>query len=307
MSFALQSQKITGSGEATFSFGSSKVGAYVYAIQQLNLVQNGNDYLQRIGVSLSPQDGTGVGHENLVLKQTITMDAADLETSWTVVSVLAWLGAADPAGIFLQNHNGVSMGSTSEPLDTAGAAPIVAAAALAGFDFNFSSDDSYILGIGVSCGAVPNLFTASNTNSIAALAKGTLNGEASFSGTVDTALLAFTALPALGFGITGVGTVDSWHKSAFGPVFPYDGSVELESAAFFISSFFAQFNYLSMVPTGGNVMTQLQLGVPPNNVTVGQPLPGDVDFFSTQQLLPAPRGAGNLQTNFVVVALPQAT
>jgi len=54
----------------------------------------------------------------------------------------------------MQNQNGLDVGGVSQPLATGGEAPLVAAAAIAGFDFTFSSDHPYFLGLGVSCGAV---------------------------------------------------------------------------------------------------------------------------------------------------------
>src|SRR3954451_6255048 len=157
MSLALQTQRVTGNDTATFTFDAS-IGAYVYAIQQLNFqLVVGADWFQRIGVALAQQGG-GAGSNELTLEQTILLDAVDLTNTWMVVTVLAWLGGENPAGIFMQNQNGLDVGGVSQPLATGGAAPLVAAAAIAGFDFAFSSEHPYFLGLGVSCGAVQDVF-----------------------------------------------------------------------------------------------------------------------------------------------------
>jgi len=88
MSLALQTQKIPGNATATFTFGGS-IGAYVYAIQQLNLYSFGMRF-QRIGVALAPQGAGGLQRADA--GQTILLDGVDLPMTWTEVTVLAWLG-----------------------------------------------------------------------------------------------------------------------------------------------------------------------------------------------------------------------
>jgi hypothetical protein len=302
MSFALQTQTIAGNDSATFTFDAS-IGAYIYAIQQLNLWTNGMMF-QRIGVTLAPQGG-GVGSNELTLAQTILLDGVDLPMTSTEVTVLAWLGAQNPAGIFMQNQNGIGVGDVSRPLATAGETPVVAGAAIAGFDFSFGSDDSGLLGIGVSCGAVQDVF-ASGGPAVRALAQGTLLGSASFSGSVDAALLALTApQPGTAVDLVSIGTLDQTATSQVGPYL--DGQT-LGSAALFIQSFYAQF----LIEQPSTNMDQLLMGSPAAGIQLNTDQVGAITYEGTQYLDGTCEGSGggpydttaaNLQTNSLLVAL----
>jgi hypothetical protein len=302
MSLALQTQRITGNDTATFTFDAA-IGAYVYAIQQLNFQFDVDaDRFQRIGVALAPQGG-GVGSNELTLDQRILLDGALIGDSWTEVTVLAWLGAENPAGIFMQNQNGLDVGGVSQPLATGGEAPLVAAAAIAGFDFTFSSDRPYFLGLGVSCGAVQDLFAAGDP-AVRAVAAGSLTGSASFSGSVDAALLALTApQPGTAVDVVGIGSLAATATSQVGPYL--DGQT-LGSAALFIQSFFAQFPIEA--PT--SVPSQLQIGSPASGIELNFGRPGAIRYEGTQVLKGPAHGAqdpiieaSNLQTNSLLVAL----
>ena len=301
MSLALQTQKIPGNATATFTFGGS-IGAYLYAIQQLNLYSYGMRF-QRIGVALAPQGG-GVGSNELTLAQTILLDGVDLPMTWTEVTVLAWLGQENPAGIFMQNQSGIGVGDVSQPLATAGETPVVAGAAIAGFDFTFGSDDSDLLGVGVSCGAVQDVF-ATGGPAVRALAQGTLTGSASFTGSVDAALLALTApQPGTAVDLVGIGSLAPTATSQVGPYL--DGQT-LGSAALFIQSFFAQFE----IEQPETNLDQLQIGSPAEGIQLNTDEPGAITYEGTQQLAgtcegnagPYECGAVNLQTNSLLVAL----
>jgi hypothetical protein len=304
MSLALQTQRITGNATATFTFGGS-IGAYVYAIQQLNFqFSETGDRFQRIGVALAPEGG-GVGSNELKLAQTILLDGAVLPKTWTEVTVLAWLGAENPAGIFMQNQSGIAVGGVSQPLATAGKTPVVAGAAIAGFDFTFGSDNSDLLGVGVSCGAVQDLFAAGGP-AVRAVAEGSLTGSTSFSGSVDVALLALTS-PQAGTAVDVVG-IGSLAPTATSRVGPYLNGHTLGSAALFIQSFFAQF------PIEGPAWfpIQLQIGSPAAGLQLNTGQPGAITYEGTQQLAGisgnGPGGsygvvAANLQTNSLLVAL----
>ncbi|MDQ5807947.1 MAG: hypothetical protein M3320_04660 [Actinomycetota bacterium] len=301
MSLAIQTQKITGNDTATFTFGGT-IGAYLYGIQELQLMSSGPMF-QRIGVALAPQGG-GVGSNELTLAQTVLLDAAVLDQSWTEVSVLAWLGAENPAGIFMQNQSGIGLGGVSQALATAGATPVVAAAAMAGFDFSFASDNSGLMGIGLSCGAVQDVF-ATGGPAVRALAQGTLTGSSSSSGTVDAALLALTApQPGTAVDVVGVGNPEGPVTSQVGP---YLGGQSLGSAALFIQSFFGQYD-LEQPSTN---LDTLHLGSPAAGIQLNSDQPGAITYQSVQTLSgicegnsgPYEDGAVNLQTNSLLVAL----
>lgn len=301
MTLALQTQKIHGNASATFTFADT-IGAYVYAIQQLNLWTFNMEF-QRIGVSLSPQGG-GVGSQELTLAQRILLDGADMPMTWTEVTVLAWLGAENPQGIFMQNQNGIGVGDVSESLATAGQAPTVAAAAIAGFDFSFGADNSGLLGIGMSCGAVQDLFAAGGP-AVRALAQGTLLGSSSFSGSVDAALLALTsAQPGVAVDVVSLTSLDATATSQVGP---YNDGQTLGSAALFIQSFYAQFP--NEEPSTN--MDQLTIGSPAEGIQLNTDQPGAITYEGTQVLDgtcegnagPYDVGAVNLQTNSLLVAL----
>ena len=299
MSLALQTQKIAGNDSATFTFDSS-IGAYVYAIQQLQLYTFGARF-QRIGVSLAPQGG-GVGANELTLAQTLHLDGVDLSRTWTEVTVLAWLGAENPPGIFMQNLNGIPVGSVSPRLATGGGAPLVAGAAIAGFDFSFAGDDSDLLGIGVSCGAVQDLF-AGGTPAIRAVAQGTLLGSSSFTGAVDAALLALTA-PQTGVAVdlVSISSLDATSQSQVGP---YLGAQPIGSAGLLLQSFYGQFP----IEEPETNMELVQFGSPADSIELNSDY---LTYTGTQQLAGTCVGAGghlltvaatNLQTNSLLIAL----
>jgi hypothetical protein len=145
------------------------------------------------------------------------------------------------------------MGGTSPPVELNGV-PVMAVAAIAGFDYTFAKDDSIFLGIGVSCG-VANLFGTSP--SVAVVAQGTLTGQSPFTGTVDTALLVLTAEQAgVAVDVVSDATLGATNNPTIGP---YLGGAPLGSAAFFLQSFFAQFSIQSGYET---LLTQLQMGAP---------------------------------------------
>ena len=303
MSLALQTQRITGNDTATFTFDAA-IGAYVYAIQQLNFqFVVGAARFQRIGVALAPRGG-GVGSDELTLEQTILLDGVDLLMTWMEVTVLAWLGQENPPGIFMQNQNGLDVGGVSQALATGGVAPLVAGAAIAGFDFTFSSDHPYFLGLGVSCGAVQDLF-ATGGPAVRAVAEGSLTGSASFSGSVDAALLALTA-PQAGAAVdlVGIGSLDPTATSTVGP---YLNGQTLGSAALFIQSFYAQFPIEA--PTSDP--RHLQIGSPASGIELNFGQPGAIRYEGTQVLTGPEAGASqnvwikasNLQTNSLLVAL----
>ncbi|WP_146758624.1 hypothetical protein [Micromonospora saelicesensis] len=80
------------------------------------------------------------------------------------------------------------MSSTmSSPVST-GLPPQYAAAALAGFSYQFAQDDSDFLGIGAGVGAAPNPYTS--TPGVSVVGSGIWTGDSAFSGTVDAALIA---------------------------------------------------------------------------------------------------------------------
>ena len=301
MSLALQTQKIPGNDTATFTFDAA-IGAYVYAIQQLDLWSYGMRF-QRIGVALAPQGG-GVGSNELTLAQTILLDGVDLPMTSTEVTVLAWLGQENPPGIFMQNQSGIAVGGVSQALPTGGAAPLVAGAAIAGFDFTFASDDSDLLGVGVSCGAVQDVFAADGP-AVRAVAQGTLLGSSSFSGSVDAALLALTTpQPGTAVDVVGIGSLNPTATSTVGP---YLNGQTLGSAALFIQSFYAQFE----IEQPSSNMDELQIGSPAAGIQLNYDQSGAITYEGTQQLNgtcegnagPYEDGAVNLQTNNLLVAL----
>jgi hypothetical protein len=301
MSLALQTQKIAGNDSATFTFDAA-IGAYIYAIQQLDLWTEGMRF-QRIGVSLAPQGG-GVGSNELTLAQTILLDGVDMLMTYSEVTVLAWLGQENPPGIFMQNQSGIAVGGVSQALPTGGAAPLVAGAAIAGFDFTFASDDSDLLGVGMSCGAVQDVFAAEGP-AVRAVAQGTLLGSSSFSGSVDAALLALTTpQPGTAVDVVGIGSLNPTATSTVGP---YLNGQTLGSAALFIQSFYAQFE----IEQPSSNMDELQIGSPAGGIQLNYDQSGAITYEGTQQLNgtcegnsgPYEDGAVNLQTNSLLVAL----
>ena len=106
MTFAILTQRITGNSSATFDFSSTgqPIGAMVYGLQQLSLVSGSpGAQVQNFGTSLSVAPGTGVGYSEVVLVQQIAT-GMDPSTTFADVSVLAFLGGANPPNVYLGNH-----------------------------------------------------------------------------------------------------------------------------------------------------------------------------------------------------------
>ncbi|MEU4473207.1 hypothetical protein [Micromonospora sp. NPDC023888] len=304
MSIAIQTSTITGNGSATFTFPST-IGAYAYALQQFNLqTLNLGTVIQRIGIALRPRDNTGVGTTSLILDQQLLLDQVDPDQSWAEVAVIAWLGATNPPGLFLQNQNGITvdqMSSTmSSPVST-GLPPQYAAAALAGFSYQFAEDDSDFLGIGAGVGAAPNPYAL--TPGVSVVGSGIWTGDSAFSGTVDAALIAATG-DGLGLGL-GYLPNPVWGTNVVEQLPGLNGS-PVGAAAFLIQSFFCQF-CIDVIEHGTPDFSQLTTGVPASAVQLNVPSDGNVSFRSVQQLCGANFNDGpnifsaeNLAANYLV-------
>jgi len=196
------------------------------------------------------------------------------------------------------------VGDVSQPLATAGETPVVAGAAIAGFDFTFGSDDSDLLGVGVSCGAVQDVFATGGPRGPRPGA-GTLTGSASFSGSVDAALLALTVTAA------GDGRRRRRHRQPrrdrHVPGRPYLDGQTLGSAALFIQSFFASSRSSSRRRTWISCRSAHRR----KGIQLNTDQPGAITYEGTQQLAGTSEGkrralrvrAVNLQTNSLLVAL----
>ncbi|MET7670220.1 hypothetical protein [Micromonospora luteifusca] len=304
MSIAIQTSTITGNGSATFTFPST-IGAYAYALQQFNLqtLQLGT-VIQRIGLTLRPRDNTGVGTTSLILDQQLLLDQVDLDQSWAEVAVIAWLGATNPPGLFLQNQNGITVdqmsSNMSSPVST-GLPPQYAAAALAGFSYQFAEDDSDFLGIGAGVGATPNPYAS--TPGVSVVGSGIWTGDSAFTGTVDAALIAATG-DDLGLGL-GYLPNPAWGTNVVDQLPGLDGA-PVGAAAFLLQSFFCQF-CIDAIQHGTPDFSQLTTGVPASVVQLNVPSDGNVSFRSVQQLCgaifedaPVIFSAENLAANYLV-------
>ena len=315
MSIAIQTQKITGNNGGTFTFP-SQIGQYAYALQYFNLqvlqAKYGSREIQNIGVTLRPSSDAGDDDPNSVtLNQTMHLDYVDYSQSYTYVTVVAWLGSDDPTGVVLQNQNGIAVdqmsSQTGQPLST-GYPPLYATAAIAGFSFTFTSDDSDYLGLAVGVGATNSLYT--QTPSISAVVSGIWTGDSAFSGTVDAAVIATTSEATdLNLGLSYVANASPSSGVQVDPL-PALGGAGVASAGFLIQSFFTQFDP-TLNPTPD--LSQTYIGALPSGVSLNHPQTGAVQAQSTGQLQDndyAGTGttckAQNALVNYLVVECPEA-
>jgi|GEM_PF-4904316 len=235
MSFAIVTQRVYGNNPATFDFSAlnqGTIGALVYGIQQFYL-NSGNEggQLQNFGTSFSVASGTGVGHTKVVLDPQVST-GMNTGSCWADVAVLAWLGGTSPQGVYLDNPPPLAVGSMGSAI-APGFSPVLSSAAMSGFNLSFASDTSDLIGIGAGAG----IASTSTPGSIAPVAFGALTGYSSFSGTVDTGVLAFNDPNTSGvyFALTSTLTPN---QSSIDCTFP----VVISNALVFLQSFYVQFD-----------------------------------------------------------------
>ncbi|MFL6276566.1 MAG: IPT/TIG domain-containing protein [Blastocatellia bacterium] len=189
MSFQIQTQQVNTGTTATFTFP-APVGAYVYGVTAFELNAGSNpQQINTASITLTPT----LTQDNTVLEIQVSTTLYESETAnnWVQVTVLAWLGAENPPGIFLFNRSGLGPGASVEPVSLDGQ-PVLASGVIAGFDLSFSSGKSSVLGLGASCGCTLPPF-ASTTEAMP-IGEGLLIGAGNnpSSNTVDVGIVALT-------------------------------------------------------------------------------------------------------------------
>ncbi|MFI6920724.1 hypothetical protein ACIBIZ_12295 [Nonomuraea spiralis] len=282
MPIAIQTQKITGSNSGTFTF-TDTVGPFVYALNYLNWqTQPPNAQIQNIGVSLQVGSDAEADPATVIIDQTLLMDDVDPSSSYTYVTVVAWIGSDDPPGLVMQNQHGIPVDQMSsqaaqKPLPTS-YPPVYAVAAISGFSYTFAEDDSDFLSLGVGVGVTYPL--TSRTPAVSAVATGIWTGDSAFSGTVDAAVIAMTPEGAgLGLGLAYLPNAAPVTQT-IGPL-PALGGASVASAAFLLQSFWPQFDP-TLDPTPD--ISQICFGVSPTSVMLNEPDVGEVTAVSEQGL-----------------------
>lgn len=234
MSFALLTQRITGNSSSTFNFGQT-ISAFVYGIQQFNIT-NGTIHstLQNFGINYTVSFGTGVGHETVTLVQQLA-SGLDTQQSFADVTVLAYLGGADPPGIFMGNQP-VVMGQTGLQPIVPDNSPYLSCGVLGGFNLSFASDSSNLLGIGAGAGTTccPGSYDG-GISPVAPVGVGALLGDSPFSGSVNAGYII------MGPNQQGIYFASAQCGPSVNPLNFFLGA-NLSSAAVLIQSFYAQFN-----------------------------------------------------------------
>ena len=188
MSFQIQTQQANTGTTATFTFP-APVGAYVYGVAGFELNAGNPQQINTASITLTPT----LTQDNTVLEIQVSTTLYESETAnnWVQVTVLAWLGAENPPGIFLFNRSGLGPGASVEPMSLDGQ-PVLASGIIAGFDLSFSNGKSSVLGLGASCGCTLPPF-ASTTEAMP-IGEGLLMGSGNnpSSNTVDVGIVALT-------------------------------------------------------------------------------------------------------------------
>ena len=106
MGFEIQTQRINGNSTATFTFDDT-VAALVYGLQSVYLYAPYAIPRPTIGLRLDVEPNSGVGFNTVVIRQTMLNDTLDMDTSYSDVTILAWVGGSCPSTLLMTNASAI--------------------------------------------------------------------------------------------------------------------------------------------------------------------------------------------------------